>query len=216
MIVINRGRNGKLRENSGYSNEFLPYFNSKTLKFWLTRKFSSKKLLLTFLGTKNEAILLSAVFVLVVADQVFTLQQIVKECWECTKDVYICFLDINKALCTTRFLVKNVRNCCSSTQASGKKPCVVMGPVRLHFQLWKVWKFQCDDNLAACSFLIAEWLFLVISFNLADCLAAKAGTRSALSWIQRGLRFRSATVRLDYIGHDSITSCSPGKALIGW
>jgi len=92
-------------------------------------------LLLTFLGTKNKAILLSAVFVLVVADQVFTLQQIVKEFWECTKDVYICFLDFNKALCTTRFLVKNVRNCCSSTQASGKKPCVVMGPVRLHFQL---------------------------------------------------------------------------------
>ena len=115
MIVINRGRNGKLRENSGYSNKFLPNFNSKTLKFWLTRKFSSKKLLLTFLGTKNEAILLSAFFVLVVADQVFTLQQIFKECWECTKDFYICFLDFNKALCTTSFLVKNFRNCCSST-----------------------------------------------------------------------------------------------------
>ena len=33
MTVINRGRNGKLRENSGYSNKFLPNFNSKTLKF---------------------------------------------------------------------------------------------------------------------------------------------------------------------------------------
>ena len=43
-------------------------------------------------------------------DQIFTLQQIFEKSWEYAKDVYICFVDLEKAY--DGFLVKSFKECC--------------------------------------------------------------------------------------------------------